>query len=157
MPQLAYPQRINPPQTPPGFTGIVTPAASPSGTLVSTLSINNITSDIPAMVAVQFPRGNYTVISSTTVTGNPPLDNRVPALSASFSYDSDRGTNSFHVIGVTSEGDGVVDGYNITQSVLLAHNGDGVIVAGTTGGHYRHHLLAENWSYSSAITIYRLP
>lgn len=142
-----YPQRYsNNPQ--PGIA-VKIPADSPSGTLAaqSTISLNQ---DRPAILATQCVAGDYLVIISITVVGNPPADSRVPALSVSYSHDGATGANSHSLEGVTCQGTDVVNGFNITQSVRFSHNGQGVISAGTFGGRY-----TGNWTYDATASIYR--
>jgi len=91
------------------------------------------------------------VILSTTVHGNPPQEDALPALVVSYAYDGANGSDSYTVIGVTSQGTDVVNGFTVTQSVRFTHNGQGAIAAGTVGGQYD-----GNWSYDGTISLYRL-
>jgi hypothetical protein len=146
----AYPQRYEAPDNPQPGVKVTIPADSPSGTLVAQSTIN-LNSDRPAVLATQCLAGDYLVIMSLTVDGNPPADSRVPALTVWYPYNGASGGNSYSVEGVTCQGTDVVNGFNITQSVRFSHNGQGVISAGTFGGRY-----TGNWSYDAAVSVYRV-
>ena len=145
-----YPQRYEKPNNPQPLVKVTTPADSPAGTLVSNL-ILNLTKDKTAIVAVQFPSGQYLAIIEMTVHGNPPADSRLPALSVSYTYNGANGTDSYKVEGVTSQGSDVADEFNVTQSVRFTSNGQRAVIAGTTGG-----LYTGTWSYDAEISIYRV-
>lgn len=145
-----YPQKYEAPTNPQPGVQVAIPSDSPSGTLVSQITIN-LNQDRPAIIATQFVAGDYLVVLSMTVDGNPPSDSRLPALTVTYSYDSNTGTDDFTVEGVTSQGTDVVNGFNITQSVRFSHNGQGVISAGTFGGRY-----TGSWTYTATASIYKL-
>jgi hypothetical protein len=129
---------------------VANPAASPSGTLVSQVSLRNLSKDVPAFIATQFGAGTYLVILSAAVNGNPAATDKVPGLITAYCY-SENGPNSNSVEGPTSQGSDVVDGFTASESVEFSHNGEGVISAGTLGGVY----LSE-WTYNATISIYKL-
>lgn len=129
---------------------VINPAASPSGTLVSQRSFTNLRKDVPAFVATHFGAGTFLVVLSMSVTGNPAGTDKLPGLQVSYCY-SDNGPNSYTVEGPTLQGSEVIDGFTASESVQFDHNGEGAIVAGTTGGVY----LSE-WNYDATISIYKL-
>jgi hypothetical protein len=146
-----YPEPRYEPVTSQDSIAVVSPAASPSGTLVSRVTLNSLNRDT-ALIGTQFGAGNYLVIMSLTVTGsNPPSDNKVPALAVSYSYDGTNGTAPYTLEGTTSQGTSVVNGFTVSQSVSFSHNGQGVISVGTVGGRY-----TGNWTYNITASIYRL-
>jgi len=147
----AYPQRFDLPISSQDSVAVKTPAYAPSGELVSQITIN-LNQDRPAIIGTQFLAGDYLVRLSMSVNGNPPSDSKLPALTVSYSYNSDTGTADFTVEGLTSQGTDVVDGYNVTQSVRITHNGQGVISAGTFGGRYS----GDEWSYTATASVYKL-
>jgi hypothetical protein len=154
--QYVYPQQSQRRPNSQGATVTVqTPAASiPDGaTLVAQISVSNFTQDKPAILATQFNAGTYFVISSVTVSGNPPSSSVIPALVVGYSYAGDSGTVPNSVAGVTSQGSEVVDGYNVTSSVEFDHDGQGVISAGVAGGSYQPN---QNWGYAATISIYKV-
>jgi len=133
---------------------VVTPAASPSGTLVSQRTLSNLSADQTAILAVQFPLGGeFLVISSVTVSGTPASSAVVPALLVSYSDTDPDGIGSvgYTSIGPASEGSGVVNDYNVTQSVSFTHDGLSAITAGVIGGNY-----TGEWTYSVTISFYAL-
>jgi hypothetical protein len=133
---------------------VETPSASPSGTLVSQRTLDNLSADQTAILAVQFPLGGeFLVISSVTVSGTPASSAAVPALSVSYSDMDPEGTGSvgYTSLGPASKGSGVVNGYNVTQSVSFTHDGLSAITAGMIGGNY-----TGDWTYSVTIKIYSL-
>jgi hypothetical protein len=140
---------------------VVTPAVSPSGTLVSQRTMSNLSEDQTAVLAVQLQAGTYLVISSITVSGTPLASSIVPGLVVSYS-DSDQfgnGTVPYTAVGAASLGSGVVDGYNITQSINdFTQDGLSAVTAGVLGGQYTRSFSASipNWSYSVTVSIYRL-
>lgn len=145
-----YPQRYDAPDNTQPDVAVKIPADSPSGTLAAQSTIN-LSQDRPAILATQCLAGDYLVIMSITVDGNPPATSRVPALTVSYLYDGATGANSYSVEGVTCQGTDVVNGFNITQSVRFSHNGQGVISAGTFGGRY-----TGDWSYDATASVYRV-
>ena len=156
MPLESYPQRPEAPVNPQPTVQVITPAASPSGALISTITIDKLTTD-KACLSVQQKAGDFLVISSLTVHGSVPAFNRLPALKAAFGFTNYTGVDSYSVEGVSLQG-GITDGFSSSSSVTFTHNGEGSIVAGTSGGFYRRHLpeLGEPWNYSVTMSIYRL-
>jgi len=146
----AYPQAYEQPISSQDSIAVATPAVSPTGTLQSQITVSNLSRD-KAFIGTHFNAGNYLIIISMAVSGNPPIAGRVPALQVSYTYDGDGGSNGYTIEGVTSQGTDVIDGFTVTQSVQFAHSGQGVISAGTVGGRY-----SGNWSYAATVSIYRV-
>ena len=129
---------------------VVNPAVSPSGTLASQVTLTNLSKDVPAFLGTQLGAGTYLVILSLSVSGNPASTDKLPGLQVSYCYSED-GSNSNTVAGPTSQGSAVIEGFTASESVQFDHNGEGAIVAGTTGGVY----LSE-WTYDATVSIYKL-
>ena len=144
-----YPQPRYVPVTSQDSVQVTSPAASPSGTLVSRVSPVSLNRDV-ALIGTQFGAGTYLVIMSMTVIGNPPSDSMVPALAVSYSYNGTNGTDPYTIEGTTSQGSAVVNGFTVSQSVSFSHNGQGAISVGTVGGRY-----TGNWTYNVTASIYR--
>jgi hypothetical protein len=156
---LQYP---NPIQTANGQppAGVVTPAASPSGTLVSRRTMSSLSEDQTAVLAVQLPAGEYLVISSLTVSGTPINSSVAPGLIVSYSDVDSYGNGSvgYTSVGAASLGSSLVNGYNVTQSVTFTHDGHSAITAGVLGGNYTrsYGTSIPNWSYAVTVSIYSL-
>jgi hypothetical protein len=148
------PKPANPAYNPQNNLTVQSPAASPSGALVSQIVLEGLTADQPAMIAPECAAGDYLVILSLSVSGNPPASNRVPGLQVSFSSTSFNGGSEPLVLqGTTSQGSDIVAGWSTSQSLALTHNGLGaVICAGTFGGRY---TANSDWSYSVTLSIYK--
>jgi len=146
---LQYPNSI---QTATGQppVGVVTPAVSPSGTLLSRRTMP-LSGDQSAILAVQLPKGPYLVISSLTVSGTPIASSIAPGLIVSYSASDQYGNGSvgYTAVGAASLGSSLVNGYNVTQSVSFTHDGLSAITAGVYGGKY-----TGNWSYNVTVSIY---
>jgi len=146
-----YPQKGEVPgNSQDGTVKVKIPADAPTGKLVGQLTLN-LNQDRTAFLASHQNAGDYLVILSTTVVGNPPQSDALPALLVSYSYDGANGSAPYTVLGAMSQGTDVVNGFTVTQSVRFAHNGQGVIAAGTVGGQY-----TGEWTYSGTVSIYRL-
>lgn len=156
---LQYPNPIQTDRSQPP-TGVVTPAASPSGTLVSQRTMSNLSEDQTAILAVQLPTGNYLIISSLTVSGTTLASSIAPGLIVSYSDVDYHGNGSvgYTAVGAASLGSSLVNGYNVTQSVTFTHDGQSAVTAGVLGGQYTRQFSASipNWSYSVTVSIYRL-
>ena len=126
------------------------PAVSPSGTLVAQVTLTALAQDKTA-IANQLGAGEYLVISSITVSGNPPSGAKVPALQVSYPYYGANGPDSFTVSGTTSQGTDVSNDFNVTQSCQFTASGEGAVSAGVVGGVY-----TGAWSYEAVISIYRV-
>ena len=148
------PKPANPAYNPQNNVTVQSPAVSPSGVLVSQITLEGLTADQPAMIAPQCAAGDYLVILSLSVSGNPTASNRVPGLQVSFSSTSFNGGSEPLVLqGTTAQGSAVVDGWSTSQSLAFTHNGQGAaIIAGTIGGRY---TANSEWSYSTTLSIYK--
>jgi hypothetical protein len=129
---------------------VQTPAVDPTGTLVSQKTVTALAQDA-AITALQLAAGDYLVISSFTVTGNPPASAVVPALVVTYSFDVETGTSTYAVEGVTSQGTSVTSGYSVSQSVEFSTDGQGPVSVASKGGQY-----SSEWTYYATVSIYKV-